>query len=89
MKIGDIVVYTGESNEYYTKNKSYMIYKIDRPDPFSDDNKYGGRVKCWIKDDEDIPVYFGEHEATDSKSGWWYMKDLRKLKIQTIEFLGD
>jgi len=80
MKVGDVLVClddNGHTENYiykpYTKNKHYIIFKID--DSF-------GYICGWIKDNYNNSIYFKENEATNSH--WEYLKELRKQKLQKI-----
>jgi len=76
MNVGDILVYIGETTyneQYFTKNKFYIIYKID--------NYHAGVRCCWIKDDVNSSIYFKEREKDDH---WQLLKDIRKQKIIKI-----
>jgi hypothetical protein len=82
MKVGDILVcindggYVEDNYTPYTKNKHYVIYKIDHD--FIPEHSCG-----YIKDDYGDDVYFREDEASDNN--WKYLKELRKEKLLKIE----
>lgn len=82
MKIGDILVcldttgYDDNSYKPYTKNKHYIIFKID-------DDFVPGYICGYIKDDQGNSSYFKENEATNSH--WEYLKNIRKEKLLKIQ----
>jgi len=81
MKVGDILILLDDSkydqyNKVYTKNKHYIIFKID-------DNFIPGCRCGYIKDNFGIDVYFRENEATDDN--WRYLKDIRKEKLKKLD----
>jgi len=75
MKVGDILVFTGEDPFCYTKGKYYRIFKIST-------DFIPGCICGWICDDIGSHVYFREHEAEDGD--WKFLKNIRKEKLKKI-----
>lgn len=75
MKENDKLVYCGETNEHYTKNKIYCIRKVE---------VHNGE---WLKFKyyeviNDLGGYSWQLYGTENKFA--YLKEYRKLKIQKI-----
>jgi len=74
MKIGDVQVYLGDTNMYYTKNKKYYVYRINS-------HFIPGTICGHIMNDIGDSVYFRDD---DIDRNWIDLKKYRKEKINNL-----